>query len=343
MSSQKNLSSTASGSAKSSCSNRSWSRVVSAFTLTVLASTFVACGSGLVAQEGPRLATDRTKITGQALLVGDQTEKADYGLYSYVLFESPPTTETKPVYLAVLLACVREFPDLGGLTQKYRPESLNAMYIPVTRNTTDSQMSPPEYPEQNRLRSQAEEILQRYNYDRAKAILAQLSRIQRNGGPYLLSSLKPVSTSSGANPFLFQDLAAVRLVASQEDQNKMAYEWVLDFVDRVSNPQSSAWNRTTLETFGDEIIDTRQTAFASYKVRADQLDLKKYIVFPMPDTQAKRTFPFLSRKTRVDDGSSNLNHAQGQSIFVPRRVSFSSYAGLIRQRGEACGEQCQVR
>ncbi len=256
--------------------SRIGSRIINTILFTVLAGALVACGSGLAAQGGPRIVQDRAKITGQALLVDDQAETTGYGLYSYVLFESPPTAETKPIYLAVISACVKEFPDLGGLAQKYRPESLNAMYIPVTQTITGPK---------------AEEILQQYNYKRAKTILDQLSNVQRNGGPYLVSSLGPVSIGNRASPFVFQDLSAVRLVSSQEGQEQMAYEWVLDFVDRVSNPQSSAWNRTTLENFGDELREARQPAFKRYNVRADSLELKKYIVFTMPDGKVERTTP----------------------------------------------------
>jgi hypothetical protein len=269
--------------------------MIKTFALTVLAGTLVACAAGLARQGGPKITLDRGKITGKALLIGDQAETAGYGLYSYVLFDSPPTAETKPHYLAVILACLKEFPDLGGLETKYRPEMLNAMYIPLTGDIKSPSL---EQSEHNRLKLQAEEILQQYNYTRAQTILNQLSKIQRNGGPYLVSSLKPVSNGSGTDPFLFQDLAAVRLVASQDDQKNMAYEWVLDFVDRVSNPQLTAWNRDTLVKFGDEFGEARQLSFKRYKVSANPVQ----IVFPIGDHKADRTFFLLSWHTGADEG-----------------------------------------
>lgn len=283
-----------------------WSRMVNTFVLAVLASTLIACGAGLASQGGPRITQDRSKITGKALLIGDQAEAAGYGLYSYVLFESPPTSETKPIYLAVILACLKEIPDLGGLEKKYRPESLNAMYIPITGASTDAQISPSDQPEAVRMKAKAEEILQRYNYGRAQAILKRISTVQKNGGPYLLSSLAPVSSSTRIGLALYQDLSAVHFVSDQDDQKQMAYEWVLDFVDRVSNPQSTAWDRTTLGNFSDEVREARQPAFKRYNVRADQLDLKKYIVFPIPDTNAERTLPFPTWKTSVGYGGPTL-------------------------------------
>jgi hypothetical protein len=299
-------------------SNSLWSRVVSALALVALAGTSIACGAGLAAQGGPKIAKDQTKITGQALLVGDQAEMTGYGLYSYVLFDSPPTTETTPIYLAVISACIKEFPDLVGLAQKYRPESLNAMYIPVTATITGAK---------------AEEILQQYNYERAKTILNRLSKTQRNGGPYLVSSLGPVSSGNGTSPFVFQDLSAVRLVSSQEDQRKMAYEWVLDFVDRVSNPQSLAWNRTTLENFGDELREARQPAFKRYNVRADSLELKKYIVFTMPDGKVERTAPYPAWKAGGGDAGPNSHSIVDQSRSIQKRVSFPNRTSPTLQRG----------
>jgi hypothetical protein len=270
-------------------SNRIWPHAIRAFALAVISSALVACGAGLASQGGPKIARDQIKITGKALLTDNQAETPGYGLYSYVLFDSPPTAETKPHYLAIILACLKEFPDLGGLETKYRPEMLNAMYIPVTGD-----IKPPSLD----LKLQAEEILQQYNYRRAQTILDQLSKIQRNGGPYLVSSLKPVSNSSGTEPFLFQDLAAVRLVASQDDQKKLAYEWVLDFVDQVSNPQPTTWNRDTLVKFGHEFGEARQRSFKHYKVSANPVQ----IVFPIGDHKADRTFFLLSWYTGTDEG-----------------------------------------
>ena len=273
---------------RNSRSNRIWSHMIKTFTLTVLAGTLVACASGLASQGGPRVAQDRSKITGRALLIGDQAEATGYGLYSYVLFESPPTSETKPIYLAIISACVKEVPDLGGLETTHRKESLNAMFIPVTEDSTDSTV--PQRPE---------DILQRYNYTRAQAILSQFSNAPRNDGPYLVSSLAPVSSGSTPSLSMYQDLSVVRQVASHDGQVKMAYEWVLDFVDRVSNPQSTAWNRDTLVKFGDEVRDARKLSFKRYGVSANP----SQIVFPIGDNRADRTIFLLSWNTKVDEGT----------------------------------------
>jgi hypothetical protein len=237
-----------------SCLNSNWSRVISTFALAVIGGALVACSMGFGELEGPENRQARAKpinqgqvkptgenlLTGITTLVDNQTEAPGYGLYSYVLFESPPTDEDKPIYLAVISACLKEYPALGGLVQKYRPESLNALHLPVTGDSAESK---------------AEEFLQRYNYGRARALLNQLSKIKRNGGPYLVSSISPLSNNNGTNPFLYQDLSAVRFVSSQDDQTRMASTWVLDFISGVSSPR--AWDRAALGTFGTKMLDTR--------------------------------------------------------------------------------------
>lgn len=273
-----------------------WSRRLSTIVLTALASSLVACSMGFGELEDSKDRQPRAKPTnldttkpigknlqtGITFLIDNQAEATGYGLYSYVLFESPPTPETKPIYLAVISACLKEIPDLGGLAKQFRPESLNALYIPITKDIAEPN---------------AEEILQRYDYRRAQKVLQQLSKIEKNGGPYLASSLIPPS-SSGRSLILFQDLSAVRSVSRQDDQTTKAYEWVLDFVDRVRNPRPTAWNPATLATFSDEIRDTRHPAFKRYVNVYD-------IVFPVPDNRTERVLPLTAWTTKVDSGDSH--------------------------------------
>lgn len=284
--------------------HQGWSRVISTLILAVITSAFTACSMGYGELEIPEDSPANAKpaslgqvkpkesslLTGITSLIDNQSEATGYGLYSYVLFESPPTAETKPVYLAVISACLKEIPALGGLAKQNRPESLNALYIPITKDIAEPK---------------AEEILQRYNYRRAQTILNQLPKNLRNGGPYLISSLAPASQSDRMSLSLFQDLSAIRLVFSQNDQTNIAYEWVLDFVRQVSTPQPTGWDRTTLATFSGEIREARQIAFNRSGVHADRLDLKKYIVFPIPDNRTEQISPFLAWRTSVGKGGRN--------------------------------------
>ena len=306
-------------------SNPIWSHAIKTFVLAIIASAFVACSMGFAAGQAVKSGRDRIDLTGRALLVADQPEAPGYGLYSYVLFDSEPTAETKPIYLAVISACLEEIQDLGNLDKTYSPKTLNAMWIPV-------KSLPVKESDHEGLQSKAEKVLDLYNYARAQAILDQLYKARKNGGPYLASSLAPVSSSSKTNSVLFQDLSAVRLVSNQGDQTNMAYEWVLDFVGRVSNPRprEQDWNNASLESFVNEVRDTRQPAFKRYGVRADQLDLKRYIVFPIPDSKVERTLPFPFWHTRGNNGGSDPRKDFDQSHSVPRLVSLLSQSAPTR-------------
>ncbi|WP_141654400.1 hypothetical protein [Candidatus Nitrospira nitrosa] len=269
-------------------SHRIWSQMISALTLTVIAGVFVACSMGYGELSPSENHQAQTKRTGRTLLVDNQAETAGYGLYSYVLFASPPTAQTKPLYIAIISACLTEFPDLGRLTPEHSSESLNVIHLPVRRN-----ISAP----------RAEEILEYYSYERAQTILGQFSRIQKNGGPYLLSSLAPVSDSHRYSPSLYQDLSAVYLVSNPGAHTDIAKDWVLSFVEQVNRPK--VWDRATLATFTDEILGKIQPVFISRGVSADKLDLKKYIVFPIPDNRTERALIFQARNTRLNEGNPN--------------------------------------
>ncbi|HMS84425.1 MAG TPA: hypothetical protein PKD12_12300 [Nitrospira sp.] len=274
----------------------------------MITSALVACGMGIAEHTVMRNDQNQSKITGKTLLIGDKPETPNYGLYSYVLFESPPTAATKPIYLAIISACLKEVPDLDKLEQTYPDRKmLNAMFIPVkvfpfeqtehnsvTGDSTNSQVPQPEHVQ---LRARAEQILEQYNYDRAREILRKLSNVQKNGGPYLASSLVPVSSGNGTSSFLFQDLSVIRSVSSQDEQTEMAFQWVLDFVNRISNPRSIAWGRPLLDQFLNKTLDSMQVALTHRGVPVTQPQLKEYvslsdIVFQPEDNSSKRTFLF---------------------------------------------------
>ncbi|TKB66223.1 MAG: hypothetical protein E8D52_17850 [Nitrospira sp.] len=288
------------------------------FALAVIAGACFACSMGFAEQPVLRSSQSRIAMTGQSLLVGDRPETPGYGLHSYVLFKQEPTDENRPLYLAIILACLKGVPDLGRLEEKYHDKQmLNALWIPVTEDVTDSAVPSPELPENEQFKSRAKEILKRYNYPRAKAILNRLSTIQRNDGPYLASGFEPALHGNTPRLFLFQDLSAVRLVSSQADQTELAFAWVLHFISRVSDPRSKSWDSDALTTFSDKLRRNIQPAFEKYGVRADQLDLKKYIVFPPPDDGRQRTLLVPSWVAQGNDSSPSPIPILERSHFEP--------------------------
>lgn len=288
-------------------SNRIRPRVIRTFALAVLASACVACGMGYSGKGSLASSLGRPDITGRVLLVGDQREPLGYGLYSYVLFDSEPTPETEPLYLAVILACLEEVQDLGELEKKYTNSlsKLNALFIPVTENIAEAKGPQPEQAKQTLLQTKAAEILHRYNYPRAKAILKRLSPIRRHGGPYLVSGLAPASDNNNPTISLFQDLAVVHFVSSEKSPNKMAREWVLDFIGRVSTLRPTDWSSELLKGFAEEMQDAQRPSFIHHKVRTDQSDVEKWIaiVFQPEDNSSKRTFLLSSWKSDLHNRS----------------------------------------
>ena len=333
---------------RSSDSNCIWSRVIRTFALAVLASACVACGMGYSGKGSLQSSLGRPDITGRTLLVGDRPETPGYGLYSYVLFESEPTAETKPLYLAVILACLEEVQDLGELEKRYKDnlQKLNGMFIPVIEDRTDSQRNPTKQPEHKPAETRAEEILQRYNYPRAKAILKRLSPIQRHGGPYLVSALAPASGNSSPTVSLFQDLSVVHFVSSEKNPNKMAREWVLDFIGRVSTLRPTDWNPELLKGFAGEMQDAQQPSFVHYKVRTDQSDVKNWIVaivFPIPDSRTDKASLITPSRARIHAVRRTVAYLpEGQSRFVSRSVPPPSQPSPRHQRGEVCVAQCRA-
>src|SRR5439155_10381933 len=53
--------------------------------------------------------------TGRSFLVGEQAEEKGYGLYSYLLFGSPPSDATRARYLRAIEAYLEKIPSVTSL------------------------------------------------------------------------------------------------------------------------------------------------------------------------------------------------------------------------------------
>ena len=275
--------------------------VVALSLLGAMALMTAACERGLVVPTESANAFSHL-VAGRALLPADQTEGTGYGLYSYLVFEAPPTSENRAKYIVALEACLGEVPDLERLEKKYPKARLNAMFIPVRESLRSQAVGPPGQSNRERVRSQAQRILEGYDYSRASTILARLRKgvrtrkkedISMQGGPYLVSSLRPASADEAPTPTLFQDLSATKLISSEDQWTGAVFKWVLDFVGRVSIPQPGLWNRASLEGLRNELLNSQRTAFFHAHVPSEKLpDLEPYIaiVFPLEDERTNQTF-----------------------------------------------------
>lgn len=254
----------------------------------------VSCGTGLAQKPIPGRGHS-SLVTGKAFLVAGQSEGEGFGLYSYLLFEKPPAPQDRAKYLAAVEAWLREFPDLNRLETSYSRARLNAALIPVREPLEVQGPKTSGLSEGQWIRSNAERVLDGYDYERSRAILTRLRSggVPLQGGPYLLSSLGPFLLEKRQKPALFQDLSAISLIPGHDKSTRVVFEWVLDFVDRASNPRAGEWDQASLEEFRRQQFNSQRTAFFHAGVPSERLaQLAPYIaiVFPLEDERANQTF-----------------------------------------------------
>ena len=136
--------------------------------------------------------------SGRAVLVGKAAEEEGFGLYSYVLFGSPPTAATRPRYLRTIAAWVEGMEPIRRMEAQFPRAQLNVTYLPVTAEPPPGLAGRP---------GEAEWFLEHYNYARARALLDVL-RGEHRRGPYLVSHQRPLSTiQTLSGHYLLQDLS----------------------------------------------------------------------------------------------------------------------------------------
>jgi hypothetical protein len=169
-------------------------------------------------------------ISARGFLKPKIREKQGYGLYSYVLFSAPPQHEgEKARYLKVLEACLSIMREIDEFLDRQPDPEINATYIPV-RKTPMSGKSDSEW---------AEKVLAVYDYAAAQILLSKLDSMYQQG-PYLVSTLKPLSVSDSHQPLhLFQDLTGV--------VPDHASNWVKHFTYLAA--QQRSWQNQSLRQF----------------------------------------------------------------------------------------------
>lgn len=159
-------------------------------------------------------------LSGGGQLVGAAREGTRYGLYSYLLFRTPPSAATRERYVAVATEYLRQMPAVAALQEYRQPEQINVTYVPVLR----------------RLRNPTpDSLLAAYNYTRAQVLLQGVPRATGDG-PYLVSSKVPLGARAPTDPVLVQDLSAV--------PPRLAGLWVSEFVSQAA--QERFWEPRTM-------------------------------------------------------------------------------------------------
>ena len=157
----------------------------------VVAASSMACNSApkIAPPPPPSTRNGGERITGREFLLTGQVESttpAPYGLYSYLLFGSRPSAESRPRYLAAIQAYLDMLPSVQGLEREGVPrKALNVTYLPVkdpavvTAVASADPLAP-------------EAVLQHYSYERARVLLAKVPGGPRLDGPYLVSYREPL-------------------------------------------------------------------------------------------------------------------------------------------------------
>ncbi len=156
---------------------------------------------------------DLPRETGAAFLLPDATERAGYGLYSYLLLGAPPTDATRERYVRAIASFLEMIPEIGRLEAHVPRRSLNVAYVPIDQDSGTAPLT-------------ANWVLTHYDHARARSLLRALPGPLR-GGPYIVSTLTPLSQERTAEgPRLVQDLSRVppHLVST----------WVLEFLNQAA-------------------------------------------------------------------------------------------------------------
>lgn len=165
-------------------------------------------------------AKPHSEATFSTLLRKDPEERG-YGLYSYLLFGSPPLDDdSREKYIAALQSISSLQPTSGMLNYGFTRQNLNITYVPLTKAVV-IESHPTD-------RATAIALLNAYNFQRARLLIDKVNSDLR-GGPYIISVSTPLSLDSHTpDKFLFQDLSSAT--------PKVVQSWVLIFESESAKP-----------------------------------------------------------------------------------------------------------
>jgi hypothetical protein len=183
------------------------------------------CSVQVIVRARPPLRTGSPRESGWSFLYQGEAEQEGYGLYSYLLFGSPPSGAARDRYLKAIEAYVELVPDIRSLEAYIARPDLNVLYLPIEVPPW-SAISP-------------EWLLEQYDYARARFLLRALPGTHRDG-PYIVSALKPISgTGTLSGQYLYQDLSTI--------PPHLVSVWVKEFLNQAA--QERFWEERTTEQF----------------------------------------------------------------------------------------------
>jgi hypothetical protein len=133
--------------------------------------------------------------TSRGLLVPGKRAPPGFGLYTYLLFSSPPDASSRDRYMKAIETYLRLSPSLEQMEDVVDKREINLNCVPV--NSSPLGDVDPEW------------ILRHYDYARARGFLTAMSGTYFEG-PYLLSASRQAADGESlSRPLLFQDLSLV--------------------------------------------------------------------------------------------------------------------------------------
>jgi hypothetical protein len=221
-------------------------------TLVILA---LSSCTGLGGMVSPTSSQERE--TGRDYLIGQQTEKEGYGLYSYLLFGSPPTAVTRDRYHRAIAAYVT-IPPITSIEESLPRWQLNVTYLLLTEppppEITQCLQSQCISGDVDRVERVAQWVFEHYHYARARVLLRALPG-SHTSGPYIISYSKPlIGFETRAGPYLYQNLSAV--------PPHLVLSWVNEFLSQAA--QERFWEERTIKQLSLKL-------FTAIEIRAEGL------------------------------------------------------------------------
>jgi hypothetical protein len=176
------------------------------------------------------------RLTARTLLLRGMTEPLEYGLHSYLLFSTRQKDDTeRERYLKTIEAYIRVLVPLEDfLEQNVRASQLNVTMFPAAKSVS----LPANLDDPSRARSVASDLLDVYDYARARVLLSDLGIHTIGGGPYLISRETGSTRVSGGR--LLIDMTGV--------SPSLIWDWMTWF--SWLSGQERSWSETTLKRLG---------------------------------------------------------------------------------------------
>jgi carboxypeptidase family protein len=168
---------------------------------------------------------DKPRVTVRSFLVGKDVEKDGYALYSYLLFGTPPSELIRNRYQEAIKAYLGEIQEVKRVQEYIPPQRLNVTYLPLTQEPTGANPTP-------------DWVLDSYNYARSEALLLKVPGGLHPGGPYIISTLTPLSKLDLLiDDYLYLDLSTV--------PPGVILPWIKEFMVQAS--QQRFWEKRDYE------------------------------------------------------------------------------------------------